>query len=87
MENTQLDGKQPEARNMDERVMISLVVGQYTRAKANFETASAAFSAACAAVRVALKPRERFITKVNYTYYLVETNEHGDFDITPMDVV
>ncbi|MFN7318615.1 MAG: hypothetical protein ACK5S6_03790 [bacterium] len=88
MDETQLDGKPETAtRDINDRVNVSLAVGRYARAVARFEEASTEFNAACLAVRAVLKPEERFITKVSYTYYLVETNDNGDFDITPIDVV
>ena len=76
-------------RDINDRVNISLAIGRYLRASRVFESASAEFNAACQNVRAALKADKeaRFITKVEYSYYLVETNENGDFDISPIEVV
>lgn len=76
-------------RDINDRVNISLAIGRYLRAQRAFESASTEFNAACGNVRAVLKADKgaRFITKVEYSYYLVETNENGDFDISPVEVV
>ena len=64
---------------VNERVDISLAVGDYLRAKDRFTIASDIYTKSCRSLRERIKPNMKGVVKIEYQYYLVTSDDHGTF--------
>jgi len=63
----------------------SLAVKDYLEKAATSNAASSAFTKSCKDLREVLGCNQRFITEVGGDYFLVTTNQDGDFNVDPIE--
>lgn len=63
----------------------SLAVGDYLEKAEAFNAASSAFTKSCKDLREVLDRNQRFVTRVDSAYYLVTTDQDGNFDVDPIE--
>jgi hypothetical protein len=73
--------------DFETRVSISLAVGRYLRAMTRLEAATHEFNEACSLLRNQLPPPSRFVTKIDFKYYLVTTDQERNFEVEELDEV
>lgn len=79
----------PELAEMDidQRIDVSMAVDNYTRAVEQLDIAQKEFEAACNAVRSSVGPNRRLCCKSRHVTYLVTTDEHGEFNVDPIEAI
>jgi hypothetical protein len=75
---------QPEL-TIEQRVASSLAVGRYLRAKERAEQAYKEHNEACTGIRSTIARGSRFVTKVDYRYFVVTVDSEGDFEVDEVD--
>jgi len=63
----------------------SLAVKDYLEKVTTYNAASSAFTKSCKDLREVLGCNQRFVTSVAGAYYLVTTNQDGDFNVDPIE--
>jgi len=86
MTTTEQQETQPVS-DAQSRVNRSLAVQRYVHADERYQDALRAFGEACQEVRDSVQIGSRFITKVDYVYYLVTVDDDGQFDVVRIEVV
>ncbi len=63
--------------SIEDRTNLSYAVNRYVKAVERFEQASTEFNEACQALRGILGPSRELVAQVDFTHYLVQSDEHS----------
>lgn len=80
--------QEQEQREIDikQRMDIKFSVVLYLKSEKRFDEASREFRVRLKQLQEKLQPGDRFVVKVEWTYYLVETNSSGQIQIDEVEV-
>ncbi len=73
--------------SIEDRTNLSYAVNRYVKAVERFEQASTEFNEACQALRGILGPSRELVAQVDFTHYLVQSDEHSAFEVNKIDVI
>ena len=79
--------EEQEKKDMKRRIELSTAVGRYLGSVERFDRASKDFTQRCKELREKLQPGERFVAKIDWTYYIVEMDNDGNFDVTKANII
>lgn len=71
--------------SIESRVSTTLAIRRYLRAAEKFNEASKEFVGSCKDLRKKLENKERFVVQIDFKWYIVESDQDGNFDIQPVD--
>ena len=66
---------------MEERVRLQVELQRYLRAEDQFARASKEFNDSCRSLRNALGTRQRFVVQVDFQFYLMTSDNDGNFEV------
>lgn len=73
--------------SIEDRTNLILAVGNYLRAMERFEAASTAFNESCVAMREVLGPSRELVVQVDFSHFLVNSDEDKNFEVKKIDVI
>lgn len=76
-----------DSRPNDDGVGLAITVRRYLEAREHYQAALNEFTAACNALRERAPKNDRCVVRIDWRYYLIETDAQGDFDVTEIDVL
>ncbi len=71
--------------NIESRANISLAVGNYLQAIAQFESASTELANASSELRKHLRTPIRFVTRIDFQHFLVTSHKEGNFEVEQIE--
>ena len=73
------------SEEMENRINLGVALRSYLRAVERFEAASTAFNQSCVDVRKSLGANKKFVAYVDYKHYLISSDDHGNFEVEPVE--
>jgi hypothetical protein len=80
-------GEVNDELSIAQRVDLSIAFGRYIGCSQKLESLWEEKRAASGRVKDILGPCSRVVVKVDYAYYIVTTDEDGELDVKPIQVV
>ncbi len=74
-----------EALERNRKAELSFAISKYIAASKKFEEASREFNKCCCDIRQMLCGKKSYVATVSYQDYLVQSDEDGNFEVTPIE--
>ena len=72
---------------IEHQISIAIAVGQYLRAKNRAIESQAELLQAASKIEEQVGADQRFVVEVEHKHYLLTSDECGEFDIEPVEVI
>ncbi len=82
---SELSAKDIEELERKKKADLSWAVSKYIAAEKKFEEASSEFNKCCCDIRQMLCGKKTYVIAVSYQDYLFQSDEDGNFEVTPIE--